>query len=77
VRAENLARCRTLLGVGPASVADGAAPQAKPQERNRPEASMRCPVCGQGHMVIVAEVKPTRAEGAEAEVGGVVAADTS
>jgi len=79
VRAENLARCRTLLKLGQGSGAGSAAPQSEPPLRNPTDTMMRtrCPVCGQGHMMIVGTVEPVRSGRAEAEVVGVEAADTS
>jgi hypothetical protein len=81
VRAENLARCRVLLGVGQGSGGSGAAP-AEPQQ-SKPEAQTRrrCPECGQGHMVVIGQVEPVRSDNPVAEVQGVeaeaAAADTS
>lgn len=78
VRAENLARCRALLGLGQGS---GAAPPAPPPETppSKQEAPTRprCPVCGQGHMVLVGKVEPVRLGGPKAEVVRIEAADTS
>src|SRR4051812_2764402 len=78
VRAKNLARCRILLGQGQGSGAGGAPPQ-EPQPSSQAEAQTRtrCPVCGQGHMVIVSTLPPVRLKGHEAEVPSVEAADTS
>jgi hypothetical protein len=76
VRVANLARCRALLGLAPESVAGGAGPPGAPSP-DRGEGPTRCPVCGQGQMVTIAEVKPLRAEECEAAVVGVVVADTS
>jgi hypothetical protein len=77
VRAENLARCRTLLGAGQGSGAGGAAQREEPQQNSPVEAKTRCPVCGQGHMVIVGKVEPVRSDGLEMEVKRVEAADSS
>jgi hypothetical protein len=77
VRAANLARCRALLGQGQGSGAGGAAQREEPQQNSRLEAKTRCPVCGQGHMVIVGKVEPVRCDGPEMEGKGVEAADSS
>jgi hypothetical protein len=77
VRAENLARCRALLGQGQGSGAGGAASKQEPQQSKQTEARKRCPVCGQGHMVIVGKVEPVGLKAPEAEAEGVEAADTS
>jgi Putative transposase/Transposase zinc-binding domain len=79
VRAENLARCRTLLRLGQGSGASSAAPPSEPPQSNPTDTVMRtlCPVCGQGHMMIVGAVEPVRSGRAEAEVVGVETADTS
>jgi Putative transposase/Transposase zinc-binding domain len=79
VRAGNLARCRDLLGAGQASGAGAAVPPPAPPPPSPTEAGLRtrCPVCGQGHMVIVGKVEPVRPDRAEAAVVGVAAADTS
>ena len=77
VRAENLARCRVLLGQGQGSGAGGAALPQQTQQSSQVEAKTRCPVCGQGQMVIVGKVEPVRSDGPEAEQKGVEAADTS
>ncbi len=79
VRAENLARCRILLELRQGSSASPAAPPSEPPHGNMADTVMRarCPVCGQGHMVIVGKVEPMRSGRAEAEVIGVEAADTS
>jgi hypothetical protein len=78
VRAENLARCRVLLGTGQGSGTGGAAaaPQYAPSNPEDAGARTRCPVCGQGHMVIVGKVDPVRPNGPEVEVV-VEAKDTS
>jgi Putative transposase/Transposase zinc-binding domain len=78
VRAKNLARCRILLGQGQGGGAGGAPPQ-EPQPSSQAEAQTRtrCPVCGQGHMVIVSTLPPVRLKGPDAEVPSVEAADTS
>jgi Putative transposase/Transposase zinc-binding domain len=77
VRAENLTRCRALLGQGQGSGAGGAAQQQQPQPSSQVEAKTRCPVCGQGHMVIVSKLEPVRSDEPETEEKGVEAADTS
>jgi hypothetical protein len=79
VRAENLARCRALLGAGQGSDAGAAAPPPGPLQSNPTEAGMRtrCPVCGQGHMVIVGTVEAVRSGRAEAGVVEIETADTS
>jgi hypothetical protein len=78
VRAENLARCRALLGVGQQSGGGGAAPPQQAQQ-SKPEvmAWTRCPACGQGRMVIVGIVEAVPPGAPEAEVRRVEAADTS
>jgi hypothetical protein len=78
VRAENLARCWVLLGVGQGSGSGETAPQ-EPQPGSQAEEGTRtrCPVCGQGHMVLVGKLEPVRSDGAEAEAVRVQAADTS
>jgi hypothetical protein len=75
----DLARCRVLLELGQGSSASSAAPPSEPSQGNMADTVMRtrCPVCGQGHMVIVGKVEPMRLGRAEAEVIGVEAADTS
>jgi hypothetical protein len=77
VRAKNLARCRTLLGQVQGSGTGGAAQQQQPQQSSQVEAKTRCPVCGQGHMVIVGKLEPVRCDGPEGKAKGVEAADTS
>jgi hypothetical protein len=77
VRAENLTRCRALLGHGQGSGAGAAAQQQPPQQSSQVEAKMRCPVCGQGHMVIVGKLEPVHSAEPETEEKGVEAADTS
>jgi Putative transposase/Transposase zinc-binding domain len=79
VRAANLRRCRALLGPGPGSGAGAATPppERPPQEPTEADRRTRCPVCGQGHMVIVGKVEPVRSGSAVVEVVGVTAADTS
>jgi hypothetical protein len=77
VRAENLARCRALLGLGPGSAADGAASRQEPPPSSEAAAGARCPVCGQGHMVRVGKVEPVRSAEPEAAVRRVEATDTS
>jgi Putative transposase/Transposase zinc-binding domain len=76
VRTENLARCRTLLELGQGNGAGSAVPRSEPLQTNSTDTVMRtrCPVCGQGHMMIVGTVEPVRSGRAEAEVVGV---DTS
>jgi hypothetical protein len=78
VRAENLTRCRALLGVAQQSGGGGAAPPQQAQQ-SKPEVTAwtRCPACGQGRMVIVGKVDPVPSGGPQAEVQGVAAADTS
>jgi hypothetical protein len=79
VRAENLARCRSLLKLGQGSGASSPAPPSEPPQRNPTDTMMRtrCPVCGQGHMMVVGRVEPVRSGRDEAEVVGVEAVDTS
>jgi hypothetical protein len=81
VRAENLARCRALLdpGQGSGAGAPPPRPQPEPPPHNPTEAGMRtrCPVCGQGHMVIIGKVEPVRLGRAQTEEVGVAATDTS
>ncbi len=77
VRAENLARCRSLLGPGQGSGAAASPPEPLPPKPTEAGKRTRCPVCGQGHMVIVGNVEPVRWGRAQAEVVGVVATDTS
>jgi hypothetical protein len=79
VRAGNVARCRALLGVGQGSGAGGlAAPQGpQPGKQAQVQAPARCPVCGQGHMVVRGKFEPVRVEASPAEVPAVEAADTS
>jgi hypothetical protein len=78
VRAANLARCRALLGVGQGSGTGPTAAPQEPQPSNPVDAAerTRCPVCGQGHMVIVGKVDPVRRDVPKVEVG-VEANDTS
>jgi hypothetical protein len=80
-RAENLARCRALLALGPGSAVGEAAPPPEPSP-SKPavadaEPRARCPSCGQGHMVIVSKLEPVRSAWPEAAVAGVEATDTS
>jgi putative transposase/transposase-like zinc-binding protein len=78
VRAENLTRCRILLGMGQAAAAAGAEPTQAPQEGAVSGTATRCPVCGQGRMVRVGKVEPEAPTGSEGEVIAVVAVvDTS
>ena len=81
VRAKNLARCRVLLGLEQGSAAGGGAAQQEPEQSRQAEAGTRprCPICAQGHMVIVGQLKPERSVGPEAEVVvvGVEVTDTS
>jgi Putative transposase/Transposase zinc-binding domain len=79
VRAGNVARCRALLGVGQGGGAGGlAAPQGpQPGKQAQVQAPARCPVCGQGHMVVMEKLEPVRVEASPAEVSAVEAADTS
>jgi hypothetical protein len=81
VRAENLARCRALLGPGQGSGAGAPLPPPEPEPppHSATEAGMRtrCPVCGQGHMVIVGKVEPVRLGRTQVQVVGIAATDTS
>jgi hypothetical protein len=79
VRAENLTRCRALLEVGQGSGAGGAAPPQEPPQSNQADKGTRtrCPVRGQGLLVIVGKLEPVRWAGPEAEAVEVEAADTS
>jgi hypothetical protein len=78
VRAENLARCRVLLGVGQGGAVGGAGSPPQPPPSNQEAATrMRCPVCGQGQLVIVGKVDPVRCEVPETQEKGVEATDTS
>jgi hypothetical protein len=74
VRAENLARCRALLGAGQASTAGGTAPP-QPQQSSQVEEKPRCPVCGQGHMVVIGKLEPVRPDEPQRQEKGVVASD--
>jgi hypothetical protein len=76
VRAENLARCRALLGVAQQS-GGGAAPKEAHQSEPEGMAWTRCPACGQGRMVVVGKVEAVPPGGPEAEEQRVEAADTS
>jgi len=77
VRAGNVARCRALLGVGQGSGAGGLAATPGPQPGKQAQAPARCPVCGQGHMVVVGKLEPVRAGAPPAGVPVWGAADTS
>ncbi len=80
VRAENLARCRVLLGQGQGGGGSGAAPAEPPPSKPEAATRTRCPVCGQGHMVVIGKVEPARSDDPVTEVWGVeveAAADTS
>jgi hypothetical protein len=77
VRAENLARCRVLLGQRQGSGAGTAAQPQPPQPNSQVEAKTRCPVCSQGHMVIIGQLKPVRCDESEKAEKGVAATDTS
>jgi hypothetical protein len=77
VRAGNVTRCRALLGVGQGSGAGGRAATQGPQPVKQAQASARCPICGQGHMVVVAKLEPARAGASPTGVPAVRAADTS
>ena len=76
VRAENLALCRTLLELEQGSSTVSAVPRSESPQTHSMNTMMRtrCPVCGQGHMMIVGTVEPVSSGGAEAELVGV---DTS
>ena len=75
-RQDNLKRCRVFLGVAP----EAAVPEDTPEEKETKDKApvvVRCPVCGQGRMVIVAEWKPP-CDGTNMEVlAALVEADTS
>ncbi len=80
VRAENLTRCRVLLGQGQGGGESGAAPAEPPPSKPEAATRTRCPVCGQGHMVVIGKVEPARPDDPGPEVWGVeveAAADTS
>jgi hypothetical protein len=77
VRADNLARCRVLLGQRQGSGAGTAAQPQPPQASSQVETKTRCPVCGQGHMVIIGQLEPVRCDEPEKAEKGVAAADTS
>ncbi|HKB40920.1 MAG TPA: IS91 family transposase [Gemmataceae bacterium] len=78
VRAENLARCRVLLGMGQVTAAGGAGPSQGKKDGAASGTETRCPVCGQGRMVRVSKIEPADPDGTEEEVLRVVAAaDTS
>jgi hypothetical protein len=81
VRTENLARCRALLGQGQGGGGSGAAPAEPAPSKPGAATRTRCPVCGQGHMVVIGKVEPVRSDGPGTEVQGVeveaAAADTS
>ena len=76
-RAENLARCRVLLGVGQGAAAGGTGPPQATTDGAASAAQTRCPVCGQGRMVRVGPIEPAGPDATEEEVLPVVAADTS
>jgi hypothetical protein len=66
-RQENLARCRILLSVPPpAEVADTETAAETPASSGG-ECPERCPVCGQGRMVIVEVWQPDKRVAADAE----------
>ena len=75
-RQDNLERCRVFLGVAPEAAIPEQAPEEK-EARDKSPIVVRCPVCGQGRMVIVAEWKPRCSRGDLEVVPLVVAADTS
>jgi hypothetical protein len=79
VRAASLARCRALLGPGPGGLAGGGSPREEPPPGHQADAMprTRCPICGQGHMVIVSKLEPVRRSGPEAAGKAVDAANTS
>jgi len=78
VRTANVARCRALLRAGQGSGAGaGASPGATQESSPEVGAPARCPVCGQGHMVVVAELKPAHPDGSDAGGARGKAADTS
>jgi Putative transposase/Transposase zinc-binding domain len=78
VRAENLARCRVLLGMGQAATAGGTGPPQATKDGSASAAETRCPVCGQGQMVRIAKIDPAGSAVPEGEVTPVVVAvDTS
>ena len=51
-RKENLERCRLLLCVPPVAAAPAEVPEEK-EARDKSAVVIRCPVCGQGRMVMV------------------------
>ena len=61
-RQENLIRCRTLLSVPqPAEVVGAETPaEAEAPARSSEECPERCPVCGQGRMVILEVRQPDK-----------------
>jgi hypothetical protein len=72
-RDERLARCRALLGAATASEAPPAGPAAAPAVEGtgaeRPAAA-RCPVCGAGRMVVIADLpRLPRGRSSEGSVG--------
>ena len=78
VRAENLARCRVLLGRGQGTTAGGAGPPEAKKDGAGSAAETRCPACGQGQMVRVGKIDPATPDATDGEVLPVVAAaDTS
>ena len=75
-RQDNLGRCRVFLGVA----LEGEVPEEVPEEKEARAKSpivVRCPVCGQGRMVIVAEWKPPWGRREMEVVTAGVEADTS
>jgi len=78
-RAANLARCRVLLGLGPGGTAGGGAPRPQAPPSNPEEAGTRtrCPLCGQGQMVIVGKLEPVCRAGSDASGKGVEVTNTS
>jgi putative transposase/transposase-like zinc-binding protein len=78
VRAENLARCRALLGMGQETAAGGTGPPPATKDGAASDAPTHCPVCGQGRMVRVSKIEPAGSRATEGEILPVVAAaDTS
>jgi hypothetical protein len=63
-RERSLARCRAVLGGGAAGTlpSEGEAPSAESQDGRREESGKpkRCPLCGEGRLLWVAEVAPLR-----------------
>ncbi len=66
-RQENLARCRTQLSVPQPAEADGASIPAETPASAGGECPDRCPVCGQGRMVIVEVRQPDKRAAPDAE----------